>query len=107
MMRDKRAGKTFQLPWPEWVEFCTEHGIDPIEDCECGFDLGGGDSFTVACYYPPDEEAHLQERQEQVDEFSRRRWREKCPHKATVALNEEGNAGIYCVSCGERISEEV
>ncbi len=44
-------------------------------------------------------ETHLEERQRQVDEFSRRRWREKCHHKSTVALNEEGNAGIYCVGC--------
>lgn len=53
-----------------------------------------------------DEVAHLEERQGQVDEFSRKRWRAKCPHKATVALNEEGHAGIYCSDCGEKISGE-
>lgn len=53
-----------------------------------------------------DEEIHLAERQAQMDEFSRRRWREKCPHKSTVALNEEGNAGIYCSDCGAKLSNE-
>ena len=48
----------------------------------------------------------LQEKQDQLDKFSRERWQEKCPHKTTVALNEEGNAGIYCVDCGEKISGE-
>lgn len=31
---------------------------------------------------------------------------EKCPHKKTVALNEEGNAGVYCSDCGEKVSGE-
>ena len=53
-----------------------------------------------------DEEAHLEERQRQADEFSQRRWRAKCPHKTTVVLNEEGNAGIFCVGCGKKISNE-
>jgi len=30
----------------------------------------------------------------------------KCPHKNTVAINEEGHAGIYCVNCGEQIEKE-
>ena len=51
-------------------------------------------------------ETHLEEKQRQLDEFSRTRWREKCPHKSTVALNEEGNAGIFCVDCGKKISNE-
>ena len=105
-MRDKRAGKTFQLPWWQWVEFCAEQSVDPYEESEIGFDLGLGSSFTVACYYPPDEVAHMIEMQEKLDKFSRKRWREKCPHKSTVALNEEGNAGIYCSDCGEKISGE-
>ena len=29
-----------------------------------------------------------------------------CEHKQTVALNEEGNAGVYCVSCGEKLTDE-
>ncbi len=53
-----------------------------------------------------DKETHLEERQRQVDEFSRRRRRAKCPHKTTVALNEEGNAGIFCVDCGVKLSNE-
>ena len=28
-----------------------------------------------------------------------------CPHKKTVALNEEGHAGIYCVACGEKLED--
>ena len=75
-MTDPRAGKTFEIPWPEWVQFCAEQGIDPIEECECGFDLGGGDSYTVACYDPPEEIKHLADLQQREDEFSRRRWRE-------------------------------
>lgn len=31
----------------------------------------------------------------------------RCPHKNTVALNEEGNAGVYCSDCGEKVSDEV
>lgn len=31
----------------------------------------------------------------------------KCPHTKTVALNEEGNAGVYCSDCGTKISDEV
>jgi len=30
----------------------------------------------------------------------------KCPHKNTVAINEEGHAGIFCVSCGEQLEKE-
>jgi len=57
-MTDPRAGKTYQLTWEQWEEYCAEHGIDPREQCEDGEDLGGGDSFTVACYdKPPKEEA--------------------------------------------------
>ena len=74
--RGPRAGKTFQLSWPEWLEFCAEQDIDPIENCEHGFDLGLGDSFTVACYDPPDEIEHLQDIQHREDVFSLRRWRE-------------------------------
>lgn len=53
MIRDCRAGKTYHLRWPEWIIFCNEQGIDPIENCELGFDLGGGHSYTVACYEIP------------------------------------------------------
>lgn len=105
-MTDPRSGKTFQLPWWQWVEFCAVQDVDPHEESEVGFDLGGGNSFTVACYYPPDEEAHLIEIQHKLDAFNRKRWREKCQHKTTVALNEEGNAGIYCSDCGKKVSGE-
>ena len=57
MIRDCRTGKTFQINWPEWVIFCNEQGIDPVENCEHGFDLGGGDSYDVVCYDEPEEEA--------------------------------------------------
>jgi len=30
----------------------------------------------------------------------------KCPHKKTVAINEEGHAGVYCVNCGEQLEKE-
>ena len=76
-MMDKRAGKTFELSWPEWVKFCAEHDTDSIENAEYGFDLDGGDSYTVACYDPPDEVAHLIESQEKLDSFNRKRWRVK------------------------------
>lgn len=55
-MMDPRSGKTFQISFPEWIEFCAEQGIDPIENCEHGFDLGLGDSYTVACYEIPGKE---------------------------------------------------
>lgn len=29
-----------------------------------------------------------------------------CKHKETIALNEEGNAGVYCVDCGSRLTTE-
>ena len=29
----------------------------------------------------------------------------KCLHKKTVAINEEGHAGIYCVDCGEKLED--
>ena len=54
-MTDPRAGKTYQISFPEWIQFCAEQDIDPVENCECGFDLGGGDSYTVACYEIPDQ----------------------------------------------------
>lgn len=31
---------------------------------------------------------------------------QECSHKNTVALNEEGNAGVYCVDCGEQLEKE-
>ena len=30
---------------------------------------------------------------------------ESCPHKKTVAINEEGHAGIYCVNCGGKLED--
>jgi len=30
----------------------------------------------------------------------------KCPHKKTVAINEEGHAGVYCTDCGEQLEKE-
>jgi len=29
----------------------------------------------------------------------------KCKHPKTVALNEEGHAGIYCVDCNEKLED--
>jgi len=31
---------------------------------------------------------------------------DKCPHKKTVAINEEGHAGVFCVDCGEQLEKE-
>lgn len=76
-MTDLRAGKTYHLRWPEWIQFCAEQGIDPIENCEHGVDLGGGDSYEIVCYDQPDEVSHLEERQMKEDGFSRRRWQGK------------------------------
>jgi hypothetical protein len=44
------------LTWEQWVEFCAEYDIDPYENCEYGFDLGGGDSEEYYCYDDPPEE---------------------------------------------------
>ena len=52
-MTDLRADKTYSLNWKEWVEFCAEYDIDPRENCEYGFDLGGGYSLEVVCYEDP------------------------------------------------------
>jgi hypothetical protein len=41
------------LTWEQWTEFCQEHRIDPKENCEYGFDLGGGDSIEFYCYDDP------------------------------------------------------
>jgi len=30
----------------------------------------------------------------------------ECQHQKTIAINEEGNAGIFCVDCGEQIEKE-
>ena len=30
----------------------------------------------------------------------------KCQHKKTVAINEEGHAGVYCVDCNEQLEKE-
>ena len=30
----------------------------------------------------------------------------KCQHKKTVAINEEGHAGVYCADCGEQLEKE-
>ena len=30
----------------------------------------------------------------------------KCQHKHTVAINEEGYAGIYCLGCDEQLEKE-
>ena len=29
----------------------------------------------------------------------------KCQHKKTVAINEEGHAGVYCTFCGEKLED--
>lgn len=55
-MTDPRVGKTYQLSWEEWVEYCAKHSIDPRKHCEDGKDLGGGHSYTVVCYDEPPKE---------------------------------------------------
>lgn len=30
----------------------------------------------------------------------------KCLHIITVAINEEGHAGVYCCACGEQLEKE-
>lgn len=49
--------KTIWLTWEEWVEYCAEHGIDPREYCEDGYDLGGGNGLTIECRDDPPEES--------------------------------------------------
>jgi len=34
-----------------------------------------------------------------------REMRKQCPHDKTVALNEDGCAGVFCLECGERIED--
>jgi hypothetical protein len=45
------------LTWEQWAEFCREQEIDPRDNCEYGFDLGGGNSIEFYCYEDPPEEA--------------------------------------------------
>ena len=40
------------------------------------------------------------------DVLSKNLPKNKCPHEKTTTINEEGNAGIFCVDCGEQISHE-
>lgn len=35
-----------------------------------------------------------------------KKGKKKCPHKKTVAINEKGHAGIFCVDCGEQLEKE-
>jgi len=58
-MPDPRAGKTYSLTWQQWVAYCAEHGLDPYEQEEDGYDLGGGDSFTIACYERPPKKSRI------------------------------------------------
>ena len=30
----------------------------------------------------------------------------KCQHKKTVAINEEGYTGVFCVDCGKQLKKE-
>ena len=32
--------------------------------------------------------------------------KDDCQHKKTVAINEEGYAGVYCSDCGEQLEKE-
>ena len=32
--------------------------------------------------------------------------KDECQHQETVAINEEGHAGVYCVDCGEQLEKE-
>ena len=45
--------KTIRMNWKEWVEYCAEHGIDPRENREDYYDLGGGNSLTFECHDDP------------------------------------------------------
>ena len=46
-MRDRRNGKTYYVDWDHWIILCYQHREDPWNTMELGFDLGGGDSYTV------------------------------------------------------------
>jgi len=79
-MTDSRVGKTYYLKWDEWKVFCYENMEDPYEKTELNFDLGGGNYYTVAL--------------------------RGCSHRRTVAINEEGNAGVFCADCGKQLEKE-
>lgn len=49
-VKDSRSGKTFYVSWERWLSVCKENNVDPYENEEIGFDLGGGDSYTVAVH---------------------------------------------------------
>lgn len=40
------------------------------------------------------------------NKYSENDEKKPCPHKKTVAINEEGHAGVYCVDCGEQLEKE-
>lgn len=52
-MPERKGTKTIQLSWAEWLEYCAEHNLDPREQSEDGYDLGGGNSITFECHDDP------------------------------------------------------
>ncbi len=43
---------------------------------------------------------------EKCNESCKIEEKDECQHKATVAINEEGYAGVYCSDCGEQLEKE-
>jgi len=45
-------------------------------------------------------------RYEKGENYLLKQIKKNCPHKHTVAINEQGHAGVYCVDCGKRLERE-
>lgn len=63
--------------WETWKELCEANDIDPYENVDFGIDKGGGNSedFEYVGDFPEKEDQHLEERQKELDEFNKKRWR--------------------------------
>ena len=46
-MTGSMTGQTYHVNWEEWLDFCSNFGLDHREYDEHSIDLGGGDYITV------------------------------------------------------------
>jgi hypothetical protein len=85
--------KTIKMNWPEWQDYCFEHGINPRKQCEDGQDLGGGHSLTIECVEDPPEGEVSNLKKEKLLEMLEH-WKKECQD------NEE-QTGSDCEICGK------
>jgi len=49
----------------------------------------------------PPEACHLHQVHQLINKLNK-----PCSHTKTICVNEEGNAGVFCVDCGEQLEKE-